>query len=85
MHSNTVSVELMQHAATLDLQHFESPEHQDRLERARRQAAGRNALLPQLLGQGQDMITVVTLAAGLFVYAPWLILLLGLSFIPAVW
>ncbi|MDB5523069.1 MAG: transporter ATP-binding protein [Rhizobium sp.] len=85
MHSNTVSVELMQHAATLDLQHFESPEHQDRLERARRQAAGRNALLPQMLGQGQDMITVATLAAGLFVYAPWLILLLALSFIPAVW
>lgn len=85
LHSNTVSVELMQHAAKLDLRHFESPEYQDRLERARRQAAGRNALLPQMFGQAQDIITVATLAIGLLAYAPWLILLLGLSFLPAVW
>jgi ATP-binding cassette subfamily B protein len=85
LHSNTVSVELMGHAAKLDLMHFESAEYQDRLERARRQAAGRNALLSQMFGQAQDMITVVTLAAGLFAYAPWLILLLPLSFVPAIW
>jgi ATP-binding cassette subfamily B protein len=85
LHSNTVSVELMLHASELDLQHFESPEYQDRLERARRQAAGRNALLPQMFGQAQDMITVATLAAGLLAYAPWLILLLAVSFAPAVW
>jgi len=85
LHSNTVSIELMQHAAKLDLRHFESPEYQDRLERARRQAAGRNALLPQMFGQAQDMITVATLAAGLLAYAPWLIALLALSFAPAVW
>jgi len=85
LHSNTVSVELMAHAATLDLVHFESAEYQDKLERARRQAAGRNALLSQMFGQAQDIITVGTLAAGLFVYAPWLILLLPLSFVPAVW
>jgi ATP-binding cassette subfamily B protein len=85
LHSNTVSVELMAHAARLDLMHFESAEYQDRLERARRQAAGRNALLSQMFGQAQDMITVVTLGAGLFAYAPWLILLLPLSFVPAIW
>ncbi|HEV7276256.1 MAG TPA: ABC transporter ATP-binding protein [Devosiaceae bacterium] len=84
LHSNTVSIELMQHAARLDLKHFESPEYQDRLERARRQAAGRNALLSQMFGQAQDMITIATLIVGLFVYAPWLILLLPLSFVPAV-
>jgi ATP-binding cassette subfamily B protein len=85
LHSNTVSVELMAHAARLDLMHFESAEYQDRLERARRQAAGRNALLSQIFGQAQDMITVVMLAGGLFFYAPWLILLLPLSFVPAIW
>jgi len=85
LHSNQVSVELMGHAARLDLMHFESAEYQDRLERARRQAAGRNALLSQLFGQAQDIITVATLAAGLFVYAPWLILLLPLSFVPSIW
>ena len=85
LHSNQVSVELMEHAARLDLWHFESAEYQDRLERARRQAAGRNALLSQMFGQAQDILTVATLAAGLFVYAPWLILLLPLSFIPSIW
>ena len=54
LHSNTVSMELMRHAASLDLRHFESSEYQDRLERARRQAAGRNALLAQIFGQGQS-------------------------------
>ncbi len=84
LHSNTVSMELMQHAAGLDLRHFESSEYQDRLERARRQAAGRNALLSQIFGQGQAIVTVLTLAVGLFVFAPWLILLLLLSLIPSV-
>ncbi|MEW9807375.1 ABC transporter ATP-binding protein [Mesorhizobium sp. ZMM04-5] len=84
LHSNTVSMELMQHAASLDLRHFESSEYQDRLERARRQAAGRNALLAQIFGQGQSLVTIATLAFGLLVYAPWLILLLLVSLIPAV-
>jgi ATP-binding cassette, subfamily B, bacterial len=84
LHSNQMSVELMAHAARLDLRHFESAEYQDRLERARRQAAGRNALLSVIFGQAQNIITVATLAAGLFIYAPWLILLLPVSFLPAV-
>jgi len=84
LHSNTVSTELMRHAARLDLRQFESAEYQDRLERARRQAASRSGLLSQVFGQAQDIITVGSLAAGLFVYAPWLILLLPLSFVPAV-
>ncbi|GLQ54708.1 ABC transporter ATP-binding protein [Devosia nitrariae] len=85
MHSNTVSVELLQHAARLDLMHFESADYQDRLERARRQAASRNTVLAQIFGQAQDIITVATLAAGLAVYAPWLIVLLFVSMFPAVW
>jgi ATP-binding cassette subfamily B protein len=84
LHSNTVSMELMRHAADLDLRHFESSEYQDRLERARRQAAGRNALLAQIFGQGQSIVTVVSLAIGLLIYAPWLILLLLVSLIPSV-
>jgi ATP-binding cassette subfamily B protein len=84
LHSNTVSMELMRHAALLDLKHFESSDYQDRLERARRVAGQGAQLLPQLLGQAQDIITVLTLAAGLVIYAPWLIVLLLLSLIPAV-
>ena len=49
---NEISVELMQHASSLDLEQFESSEHQDRLERARRQASGRSSLLTQILVAG---------------------------------
>jgi ATP-binding cassette subfamily B protein len=83
-HSHTVSIELMEHAAALDLKHFESADYQDRLERARRVAGSGSSVLPQLLGQGQDVITVISLAAGLVLYAPWLIVLLLLSIVPAV-
>jgi len=83
-HSNAMSLELMQHAARLDLRHFEQSEYQDRLERARRQAASRSTVLSQLFGQGQAVITALALATGLLLYAPLLILLLALSFIPAV-
>jgi hypothetical protein len=38
--SDETSLRLMEHAATLDLEDFEDSELQDRLERARRQAAG---------------------------------------------
>jgi ATP-binding cassette subfamily B protein len=79
----SMSIRLMDHAATLDLQQFEDAGFQDRLERARRQASGRMALLGQVLAQMQDMVTVVTFAAGLVVYNPWLILLLVLALVPA--
>lgn len=81
--SNASSVRLMQHAAMLDLEDFEDAEFQDRLERARRQTSGRMALLSQLLGQAQDIITVASFAAGLIVYAPWLIVLLMVALVPA--
>lgn len=84
MHSNAMSVELMEHAARLDLIHFESAEYQDRLERARRQAGARSGLLAQMFGQAQDVVTVVTLVVGLLVYAPWLILFLLVSLVPSI-
>ncbi len=81
--SNTASVRLMEHAATLDLEDFEDSEVQDQLERARRQAAGRSGLLSQLFGQAQDVVTIAAFAAGLAVYAPWVIALLVLAVVPA--
>lgn len=83
MFTNATAVRLMEHAATLDLEDFEDPELQDRLDRARRQTMGRMNLLSQLFGQAQDVVTVVTFAAGLLVYAPWLILLLAVALVPA--
>jgi ATP-binding cassette subfamily B protein len=81
--SNTSSIRLMRHAATLDLEDFEDAEFQDQLDRARRQTSGRMMLMGQLFGQAQDLVTVGSFAAGLIFYAPWLIALLLLALVPA--
>jgi ATP-binding cassette subfamily B protein len=81
--SNETSLRLMEHAATLDLEDFEDSELQDRLERARRQAAGRTGLIGQLFSQTQDVLTIISFGAGLVVYAPWLIALLAIALLPA--
>lgn len=82
-YSNFASVRLMEHATTLDLEQFESSDQQDRLERARRQVTGRTTLLTQIFGQAQDALAVLSLAAGLLAYAPWLIVLIILALLPA--
>src|SRR5215208_1228984 len=61
--SNHISVRLMRHAATLDLQQFEDPDFYDHLERARRQTTARIGLIAMLLTMGQDLITLGTLGA----------------------
>jgi ATP-binding cassette subfamily B protein len=81
--TNSSSVRLMEHAATLDLEDFEDSEFQDQLERARRQTSGRMTLMGQLFGQAQDIVTVASFVAGFIFYAPWLIALLLLGLIPA--
>jgi ATP-binding cassette subfamily B protein len=81
--TNESSIRLMEHAATLDLEDFEDAELQDRIERARRQTTGRMVLMGQLFGQAQDVITMITFAAGLVVFAPWLMVLLLIALLPA--
>jgi len=81
--SNHTSVRLMEHAATLDLAHFEDPAFYDHLERARRQTTSRIGLLAQLLAIGQDGLTLISLAAALVVYSPWLLLLLAVAVLPS--
>ncbi len=81
--TNSASLQLMQHAATLDLADFEDPVLQDKLDRARRQTIGRTTLISQLFSQAQDLVTVLSFAAGLAAYAPWLIVLLIVALVPA--
>lgn len=83
LHANRSSIQIMQHAATLDLAQFEDPIFYDKLERARQQTVGRTALLSQTLAQLQDLVTILFLATGLAVFSPWLILILVLTIIPA--
>jgi ATP-binding cassette, subfamily B, bacterial len=81
--ANRTSVELMRHAATLDLEQFEDAEVYDKLERARRQTVGRIGLFTLLLSTIQDAITLATLGVALAVYVPWLLLLLVVAVLPS--
>src|SRR5262245_11959405 len=81
--SNHTSVRLMEHAATLDLAHFEDPAFYDHLERARRQTTSRIGLLAQLLAIAQDGLTLISLGAALVVFSPWLLMLLALAVLPS--
>jgi ATP-binding cassette, subfamily B, bacterial len=81
--ANRTSVELMRHAATLDLEQFEDAEIYDRLERARRQTVNRIGLFTLLLATLQDLITLVTLSVALAVYVPWLLVLLIVAVLPS--
>ena len=81
--ANRTSVDLMRHAATLDLEQFEDPDLYDKLERARRQTVNRIGLFTLLLSTLQDLITLLTLSAALAAYVPWLLLLLVLAVLPS--
>jgi ATP-binding cassette, subfamily B, bacterial len=81
--SNTASIQLMTHAATLDLESFEDADFQDQLDRARHQTSAGMTLMMQLFDQAQDFVTVVSFGAGLIFYAPWVIVLLIIALMPA--
>ena len=81
--TNRVSVRLMQHATALDLASFEDPVFYDKLERARRQTTSRMALLSGLMILGQDILSLISLSAGLLVFSPWLMVLLVAAVIPS--
>jgi ATP-binding cassette, subfamily B, bacterial len=81
--TNRISIRIMEHAATLDLHQFEDPKFYDHLERARQGTTGRVALLMQLLGMGQSILTLASLSVGLAAQAPWLLLLLAIAVFPS--
>jgi ATP-binding cassette subfamily B protein len=81
--ANQTSVQLMQHAATLDLEQFENAEIYDKLERARRQTVGRIGLFTMLLATLQDLITLISLSVAIVVYVPWLLVLLLVAVLPS--
>jgi ATP-binding cassette subfamily B protein len=78
-----VSVEVMKHAAALDLATYEDPVFYDRLERARVQATDRLGMIQAIGRLVQQVITAVSLSVSIIVFSPWLLLLLILGVIPA--
>jgi ATP-binding cassette subfamily B protein len=81
--SNFTSIKIMRHAAALDLDQLEDSEFYDKLERARQQTIGRTMLLSQMMGQIQDLISMIFLISGLIAFNPWLILLLVVAILPS--
>ena len=78
-----ISIRVMDHAATLDLESFEDPVFYDKLERARCQTTDRIGLLNALGRLLQQVVTLVSLSTGVLLYTPWLFLPLIVSVVPA--
>src|ERR1700736_5480286 len=78
-----VSIQVMKHAAELDVLAYEDPVFYDRLERARVQATDRLGMIQQIGRLIQLVITTITLSATIIFYSPWLMLLLIAGVLPA--
>ncbi len=81
--SNRLALKIMKHAAALDLASFEDPAFHDRLERARAQVTDRTGMLTSAGWLLQRIVMLLSLAAGIIVYSPWLLVVLILSVLPA--
>src|SRR5579863_1307359 len=78
-----VSIRVMDHAASLDLQAYEDPVFYDRLERARVQATDRLVMIQAIGRLVQQAITTITLSVSIMLFSPWLMLLLVAGVLPA--
>ncbi len=82
-YSRHVSVQVMAHAAELDLLAYEDPVFYDRLERARVQATDRLAMIQAIGRLVQQIVTTLSLSLYIVAFSPWLMLLLVGGLIPA--
>jgi len=78
-----VSIEVMRHAAELDLIAYEDPVFYDRLERARVQATDRLAMIQALGRLILQVVTALSMSIAIIIYSPWLMLLLIGGVLPA--
>lgn len=78
-----VSIQVMKHASSLDLIAYEDPVFYDRLERARVQATDRLGMIQSIGRLIQQVITAGSFSVAIFIYSPWLLLLLIVGILPA--
>jgi ATP-binding cassette, subfamily B, bacterial len=78
-----VSIQVMKHAAELDLTTYEDPVFYDRLERARVQATDRLGMIQSIGRLVQQVITAASLSVSILLFSPWLLLLLIAGILPA--
>lgn len=78
-----LGLRIMRHSATLDLRSFEDPAFHDSLERARAQSNDRVLTLTSVGWLLQRVVMLVSLAAGIVYYSPWLLAVLVICVLPA--
>jgi ATP-binding cassette subfamily B protein len=78
-----ISIQVMKHAAELDLMAYEDPVFYDRLERARVQATERLGMIQSIGRLVQQVITAASLSVSILLFSPWLLLLLIAGILPA--
>jgi ATP-binding cassette, subfamily B, bacterial len=78
-----VSIQVMKHAAELDLVAYEDPIFYDRLERARVQATDRLGMIQSIGRLIQQVVTTIALSVSILLFSPWLLLLLIAGVVPA--
>ncbi|RKS56054.1 ATP-binding cassette subfamily B protein [Gillisia mitskevichiae] len=83
-YSIDTSVKIIKKTSEINLDQLEDSEFYDKLERARQQTTGRVGLMSNILTQGQDVIVIISLMAGVVAFEPWLIILLIVSIVPTI-
>ena len=79
-----VQLQIMRHAATLDLADFENAEDYDQLQQAQRESARRPVdMVSGVFGLGRSLITFATMVALLVGLSPWIAVAALVSPIPA--
>jgi len=82
-YSRHISTRIMEHASHLDLTSFEDPSFYDRMERARVQGTDRIVLIQASGLLIQQLVTTVSLAAGILFFSPWILVALVACVVPA--
>ncbi len=78
-----ISIKLMSHAAKLDLTTYEDSSFYDKLERARVQSVDRVQMIQMSGRLLQEIVTTISLAAGIFLFSKSLLLALVACVLPA--
>ena len=77
-----INTRIMEHAASLDLLSYEDPLFHDKMERARVQGIDRIGMIQAIGRLVQEVITTVSLAAGIFLFSPWIMVVLIACIVP---
>jgi ATP-binding cassette subfamily B protein len=82
--ANQIRIEIIRKALTLDLAFFEHPDYYDRLQNARREGSYKPVeLINDTFQIVQSMITLISFAALMLRFSPWLVLILLVTSIPS--